>query len=46
MLRIHPDERITAEQALDHPYFKLTPEELESSKKIQLLKPSDINTNY
>lgn len=26
MLRVNPEERINAEQALDHPYFKIEPE--------------------
>jgi serine/threonine protein kinase len=32
MLRVDPEERITAEQALAHPYFNLTEELLLSDK--------------
>ena len=34
MLRVDPDERITAEQALDHPYFKITAEEIKAHPKL------------
>lgn len=32
MLRVNPEERITADQALEHPYFKIDHKELDLPK--------------
>ena len=32
MLRVNPEERITADQALDHPYFKVNQKDLDLPK--------------
>jgi calcium-dependent protein kinase len=34
MLKINPEERITAEQALSHPYFQQSPEEVQGEEEL------------